>query len=158
MRSARPQAAPVRAPQVSEPGEEAFIDCDAQRALDLGRPSYARSVSEVNADLRSLARAFPKHVRVEDIGDSGLERDILALRIGVPAPNGAKKPTLFILAGQHGREIATYAVAAKFAARLASGVAHDPRLARALELCDVVIVPASNPDGYSRVLDGYDEA
>jgi predicted deacylase len=138
--------------------DEPIIDCDAQRALDLGRPDYARSGPAMNAQVRALARSCPSFIQAEDIGDSGLGRDILALRIGVPAEGGAKKPTLFIVAGQHAREIATPEVAMRFANLLASQFSKCPRITEALKRCDVVIVPVASPDGQARVLDGFRQA
>src|SRR5688572_27991502 len=99
-------AAPAQAAEVSEEtSEDVFIDSDAARALDLGRPSYLRTPEKLNAAVRALAKRHPDVVRVEDVGDSAEKtekvaganrRDILAMRIASPKQGEPRKPILLV--------------------------------------------------------------
>ncbi|MBW7881617.1 MAG: peptidase M14 [Caldilineaceae bacterium] len=123
-----------------------------------GVPGYAcyRTVEETYTTLHQLADQHPELARVVDIGDSwikvqgGIEEsagyDILALEVSNFA-SGCVKPTFFLMAAIHAREMTTAEVATRFAEQLVAGYGQDPDITWLLDHTIIRIVPHANPDG-----------
>ncbi len=112
----------------------------ASPGLTDGRQDFP-SHAEVLAFLRSLA---PAQVRVELIGRSQQGRDMPMAVLTDSGTVDPKKPTVLILAQQHGNEPAGGEAALALAAELAG-----PQRAL-LQRVNVLIVPRANPDGAER--------
>jgi len=139
---------------------QALPEDEVSRAVRAGAPSYFRTYEQVKTAMHALSADHPELVKVEDVGDSGekragkADRDILALRLGSPRPGEPRKPTMFLIAGEHAREIANPEIALRWAQGLAAGYGKDARITAALDRCEVVIVPMVNPDGHAVVEEG----
>ncbi|KAI9178867.1 hypothetical protein H9P43_005529 [Blastocladiella emersonii ATCC 22665] len=81
------------------------------------------------------------------IGKSVQGRDLVALKIGTPAPaGGAAKPQVYIQGSQHAREWAATATVQYIVHQLLTST--DARVKSLLDKVDVHVVPLGNPDGY----------
>jgi len=130
----------------------------ATPAFEPGRATFTRN-DELGAILHGLARgaAIGEHtseVSVIPLGASQLGAPIEALAFTRPAPPGSvagsaiapatapRRPTVVILAGQHGDEPAGSEALLVVAQDLAAG-----RIAGVLDRVDVILLPRANPDG-----------
>ena len=120
----------------------------ATPAFDAGRTAFTTN-AELGAILRRIERGntLSEHatdVNVLSLGVSQLGDPIEALAFTRPPPSPAvaRRPTVVLLAGQHGDEPAGTEALIFVAQDLASG-----RLANILERVDVVVLPRANPDG-----------
>jgi len=130
----------------------------ATPAFEPGRTTFS-SNEELGAILHGLARsaAIGEHssdVSVIPLGVSQLGAPIEALAFtrpatpaalpasGVPGASAARRPTVVILAAQHGDEPAGTEALIAVAQDLAGG-----RMASVLDRVDVVLLPRANPDG-----------
>ena len=120
----------------------------ATPAFDAGRTAFTTN-AELGAILRRIERGntLSEHatdVNVLSLGVSQLGDPIEALAFTRPPPSPAvaRRPTVVLLAGQHGDEPAGTEALIVVAQDLASG-----RLANILERVDVVVLPRANPDG-----------
>jgi hypothetical protein len=93
--------------------------------------------------LAGLARGAPQ-VRIETVGRSQQGREIPLVRLAHGGPASRSKPTVLILAQQHGNEPAGGEAALALVAELAG-----PRAAL-LERVNVLVMPRTNPDGAER--------
>ncbi len=118
-----------------------------------GYPCY-RTVEETYADLSALAADHPDLAQWTDIGDSWEKTqpggaagyDIYALVLtnrNIPGP----KPTFFLMAAIHARELTTAETAARFAEYLVNNYGSDPEVTWLLDFTEIHIVPQVNPDG-----------
>jgi carboxypeptidase T len=116
-------------------------------------PAY-RSVEQTEQLLRDLVAQYPSLASLVDYGDSWDKTqpegrpgyDLLALRITNSAIGGPK-PTFFLMAAIHARELTTSELATRFAQLLLEGYGADPDISWMLDEHEVVIVPIANPDG-----------
>ena len=130
----------------------------ATPAFEAGRTTFT-SNDELGAILHGLARgaAIGEHsseVSVIPLGASQLGAPIEALAFTRPAPPGSvagtavvaasapRRPTVVIIAGQHGDEPAGTEALIVVAQELAAG-----RLGGVLDHLDVILLPRANPDG-----------
>ena len=130
----------------------------ATPAFEAGRSTFT-SNAELAAILHGLARGSAigensSEVSVIPLGASQLGAPIEALAFTRPAPPGAvagttiaaasplRRPTVLILAGQHGDEPAGSEALVVVAQELAAG-----RLVGVLDRVDVILLPRANPDG-----------
>jgi carboxypeptidase T len=125
-----------------------------------GYPCY-RTVEEDYADMQALADANPGLASWIDIGNSweketanGLPGyDIYALKLtntAIPDP----KPTFFLMAEIHARELVTAETAARFAEYLIANYGVDPDITWLLDYYKVYIVTMTNPDGRKKAESG----
>ncbi|KAL8405930.1 hypothetical protein RB596_004681 [Gaeumannomyces avenae] len=102
--------------------------------------------------MRLVASMFPGIVTLEVIGKSFEGREILALRVGKPAPPGSEnatpKKTLVVNGGLHAREWIGTAAVNYLAWSLISSYGQDSVLTRFLDNYTAVFIPVLNPDGY----------
>lgn len=109
-------------------------------AFRAGRADFPTH-AEALAFLEALAARVPGHVRVERIGESQEGRALpLVLLTGADGVS-AMRPTVLVLAQQHGNEPAGGEAALALAQQLAEG---DRAL---LDRVNVLVVPRANPDG-----------
>lgn len=99
---------------------------------------------EALAFLEALARRVPDHVAVHEIGRSQQDRALPVVVIAGAGGPSAARPTVLILAQQHGNEPAGGEAALAIAAGLADA---GPVL---LDRVNVYVVPRANPDGAAR--------
>jgi len=152
---------PLPAPSVSAAVAARFPEpavTFATPAFEPGRTTFT-SNDELGAILHGLARgaAIGEHasdVSVIPLGASQLGAPIEALAFTRPAPPAAvagtaiapatppRRPTVVVLAGQHGDEPAGSEALIVVAQELAAG-----RLGGALDRVDVILLPRANPDG-----------
>jgi len=149
--------------QLRAEGVRVEVEPEMQTALsaDLDLSCY-RSVEQIEAELHSLARAYPDLVQLTDIGDSWQKRqsgdeagyDLWALKItrnSIPGP----KPRFLLLAGTHAREFAPPELALAFVKRLLAGYDEDPDITWILDYQEIHVIPLLNPDGHKYAEQGY---
>jgi hypothetical protein len=152
---------PLPAPAVSAAVAARFPEPSvtfATPAFESGRTTFT-SNDELGAILHGLARsaAIGEHsseVSVIPLGVSQLGAQIEALAFTRPAPPGAvagtaipaasapRRPTVVVLAAQHGDEPAGTEALIVIAQELAAG-----RIGGVLDRVDVILLPRANPDG-----------
>ena len=152
---------PLPAPAVSAAVAARFPEPSvtfATPAFESGRTTFT-SNDELGTILRGLARGAAigensSEVSVIPLGVSQLGASIDALAFARPAPPGAvagttiatasaaRRPTVVIIAAQHGDEPAGTEALIVVAQELAGG-----RIAGVLDRVDVVLLPRANPDG-----------
>jgi len=143
------QAAPAQTARLNHPPMEAPY----QTSGIPGYPCY-RTVEETYAALSALAAAHPDLAQWLDIGDSWEKTqpggaagyDIYALVLtnrSIPGP----KPTFFLMAAIHARELTTAETATRFAEYLVNNYGSDPQATWLLDFTEIHIVPQTNPDG-----------
>ncbi|HMN28370.1 MAG TPA: M14 family zinc carboxypeptidase [Caldilineaceae bacterium] len=121
-----------------------------------GIPNYPcyRTVEETYADLAALAANHPGLATWSDIGDSwnktnpgnGAGYDLNVLTLTNRARPGPK-PSFFVMAAIHARELATAEVATRFAEMLVNGYGQDADITWILDNTEIHILAMSNPDG-----------
>jgi hypothetical protein len=120
-----------------------------------GYPCY-RTVTETLASIDTLLAEYPDLITSSDIGDSwekatpgGLDGyDIIALRLtNFNFGDPDAKPTFFLMAEIHARELVTTETALRMAEHLLSNYGIDPDITWLLDYYQVYIVPLTNPDG-----------
>ena len=99
--------------------------------------------------MRLLEAMFPAYVRYETIGKSFEDRDIPALRVGVPVPAGPSTPrkTIVVTGGLHGREWISTSTVNYVAWSFITSFGKEPMITKLLDHFDIVFIPAANPDG-----------
>ncbi len=123
---------------------------DEQRSIHPSTiPDYPcyRTIDELYADLQQLAADHPSITQLIDVGDSYEGRGIWALRIANRVTVGPK-PTLFLMANVHGRELITPEAAMVFADYLTDGYGADPDVTWLVNHHELHIVVSANPDGH----------
>ncbi len=144
-------SAMLNQPLVRQPGQVEGIP---------GFPCY-RTVEETYSSLSGLAAAHPNLAVWHDFGDSweknrsgGLPGyDLYALELtngSIPGP----KPTFFVMAAIHARELATAELATRFAEYLLNQYNLDADITWLLDNFKIVIVPMTNPDGRKKAETG----
>ena len=118
-----------------------------------GYPCY-RTVEETYTSIWDLEQAYPNLVMTTTYGESwekvtpgGLPGyDLYVIRMtneAIPGP----KPTFFLMAEIHARELVTAEAAMRFAEFLASNYGTNPDITWLLDYYEIHIVPMTNPDG-----------
>jgi hypothetical protein len=90
------------------------------------------------------------------MSDAGLSwegtRHLWLMRLGTGGgPDIETRPTIFLLAGQHPRDIATIEVLVRFIGHLTGNYGTDPNVTWLLDHRWIYVLPVSNPDGYFQV-------
>src|SRR6185295_6491536 len=121
-----------------------------------------RTVTEMRAVLDAAAAQYPGLADVFVYGGSwervtggpGLGHDLFGIRLtneAIPGP----KPTLFLMAAIHARELSTSELALRFVDHLLSNYGVDGDVTWLLDTHLVVVVPVVNPDGRVLAEQGY---
>jgi extracellular matrix protein 14 len=98
--------------------------------------------------MRLLEAMFPSIVQIIRIGSSYEGRDILALRVGLPADTKAlPRKTIVITGGLHAREWISTTTVNYAAWSFITSYGKEPMITKFLEHFDLVFIPAMNPDG-----------
>lgn len=94
------------------------------------------------------AKLHPDLFRVESIGKTWEERDILAVSISLGMENIDTKPALFYTGTIHAREWIGIELSLAFAKYILEHVDYDPQLKQILSRTTLYMVPCANPDGF----------
>jgi len=99
-----------------------------------------------------LAKQYPQHVRVDEIGETWEKRMIILVTISADMNSADEKPALFYTGTIHAREYIGVELAISFAQYVIDGMPFDPRIQKAFQRSTLYMVPCANPDGleYSR--------
>lgn len=104
--------------------------------------------ADLESSLREWAAAYPKILKLSQLGKSYEKRPIWLLTITNPRSGGdTEKPAIWIDANIHATEIAGTTTAMMLAHTLLSGFGSDERLTRLLNTVTFYIAPRLNPDG-----------
>ncbi len=121
--------------------------------LDTYNGGY-RSVGEMRTFLDSEAALYPKLTQVFTYGLSWEGRELFGIRLTNKQTN-QPKPTFFLLAAIHARELSTSELALRFADYLLRNYGVDGDTTWLLDEQQIVIVPVANPDGRLLAEQGY---
>nr|MDQ5867309.1 hypothetical protein [Chloroflexota bacterium] len=112
-----------------------------------------RTNEQITSYLQSVAAAHPQ---IATLSDAGLSwegtRHLWLMRLGSGGgPDIEPRPTIFLLAGQHPRDIATIEVLVRFIGHLAANYGTDPNVTWLLDNRWIYVLPVPNPDGFAQV-------
>lgn len=115
-----------------------------------------RSNEQITTFLQSAAAAYPQ---IASLSDAGLSwegtRHLWLMRLGSGSnPATETRPTIFLLAGQHPRDIATIEVLLRLIDHLTSNYGVDPDVTWLLDHRWIYVLSVPNPDGYVQVYMG----
>lgn len=106
-----------------------------------------RTIDQLYADLQIIHADHPTITALIDIGESYEGRDVWVLRIANPAIPGPK-PTLFLIANVHGRELITNELAMVFIDYLTENYGVDPDVTWLVDYHEIHVSVSTNPDGH----------
>jgi hypothetical protein len=112
-------------------------------------------VAELKSDFESLAKAWPKFVKVTSLGKSHGQRDIILVTVNNP-DTGAEmsKPAMYIEANVHGNEIQGAEVSLYTVWYLMENYGRIPQITKLVNERVFYVVPTVNPDGRDHFLKG----
>lgn len=93
-------------------------------------------------------KSFPNIFRVEVIGKTWEERNIIVVSISKDLKTADTKPALFYTGTVHAREWVGIELAAGFGQYILEHIEYDPVLHEALSNATLYMVPCANPDGF----------
>ncbi|MBL9032656.1 MAG: hypothetical protein JNM80_13250 [Phycisphaerae bacterium] len=141
--------------KVLSPDIQAEIDAESKRRARGGADgpwfSDYKDLAAVDAYLDALVALRPDIATRQIIGTSVEQRPIWAIRITGPGPGQGRgcKPAILVHGCQHAREWITVMASMFVADALVRGHAVDPAVTSLVDNAEWLIVPVSNPDGYS---------
>ncbi|MEA2099991.1 MAG: M14 family metallopeptidase [Campylobacterota bacterium] len=97
---------------------------------------------------KSAQKTHPDLFKVESIGKTWEDRDILAVSITKNVKNNKEKPALFYTGTIHAREWIGIELSLTFAKYILEHIDYDPQLNDILDRTTLYMVPCANPDGY----------
>jgi len=97
---------------------------------------------------KSAADNNPDLFRVESIGKTWEERDILAVSISLGMDDVDTKPAMFYTGTIHAREWIGIELSLAFAKYILDHIDYDPQLKQILSRTTLYMVPCANPDGF----------
>jgi len=106
--------------------------------------SYAESL----AFLYEMEKKYPDLIKIEKIGSTYEERDIVLAKISKNVETADEKPAMLFTGSIHAREWVGHELALKFISYLAENQNVDPELEKSLIQSTMYMVPCLNPDGY----------
>ena len=112
-----------------------------------------RTNEQITSYLQSVAAAHPQIATVSDAGLSWEgTRHLWLMRLGSGGGPGIEpRPTIFLLAGQHPRDIATIEVLVRFIGHMTGNYGTDPNVTWLLDHRWIYVLPVPNPDGYFQI-------
>jgi carboxypeptidase T len=113
-------------------------------------PSCYRTNAQIETFLQGIASSYPQLATLTDAGPSWEGRPQWLMQLGSNRLPGTK-PTLFLAAAHHARDIAGPEVLLRFISYLAQNYGVDPDVTWLLDNRRVVFMTVINPDGYFRV-------
>jgi hypothetical protein len=122
-----------------------LIDSDVNAALrDKAIPVY-RNYTQVENDLKTMARQYPNIAKLETYGKSGEGRSIYALKL---SSGGKNKAQILITGATHGDELITTEMLFILTNELLKAYGKDQRLTNMINGRDIYIVPVVSPDSF----------
>jgi carboxypeptidase T len=109
--------------------------------------SCYRTIDTLYAQLSQWAEQYPDIARLEPIGQSFENRDLMVMHLTNHFTAGFK-PRLFLMANIHGRELITNETAMVFIQRLLQGYGNDPDITWMLDYQEIDVLVSANPDGH----------
>jgi len=97
---------------------------------------------------KSAQKKYPDLVRVDSIGKTWEERDIIVVTISKNIANADIKPALFYTGTIHAREWIGIELALGYGKHILEHIDYDPQLNEFLERSTLYMVPCANPDGF----------
>ena len=97
---------------------------------------------------KSAQRTNPDLFKVETIGKTWEDRDIIAVTITKNIDTNKDKPALFFTGTIHAREWVGIEISLRFAQYILNHIEYDPQLNKILESSTLYMVPCVNPDGF----------
>lgn len=110
-----------------------------------------QQLNDITSYINNIANLRPDLASTMTIGQSYEGRDMFAISISGPdAPDNLKsdRPVVFIFSNVHAREWIAPMTTTYFASKFVEEYDSDLRVQSLLDQTNIVIVPASNPDGY----------
>ncbi len=111
------------------------------------REQYS-SYDECVAFFKEAQKNKPKLVRVESIGKTWENRDIIVVSITKDVENDKEKPALFYTGTIHAREWIGIELSISFARYILEHIDYDPQLNTVFDKTTLYMVPCANPDGF----------
>ncbi len=111
------------------------------------REQYS-SYDECVAFFKEAQKNKPKLVRVESIGKTWENRDIIVVSITKDVDNNKEKPALFYTGTIHAREWIGIELSLSFAKYILEHIDYDPQLNAVFDRTTLYMVPCANPDGF----------
>ena len=96
----------------------------------------------------SAQKENPNLFKVESIGKTWEDRDIVAVTITKDVKTGKNKPALFYTGTIHAREWIGIELSLSFAKYILEHIEYDPYLNTLLDRATLYMVPCANPDGF----------
>ena len=97
---------------------------------------------------KSAQKTNPNLFRVESIGKTWEDREIIAVSITKDVKTDTEKPALFFTGTIHAREWVGIEVSLRFAKYILEHIDYDPQLNDLLDKATLYMVPCANPDGF----------
>ena len=97
---------------------------------------------------KSAQKSNPNLFKVESIGKTWEDRDIIAVTITKDIKTDKKKPALFYTGTIHAREWIGIELSLSFAKYILEHIDYDPQLNKLLDSSTLYMVPCANPDGF----------
>ncbi|MDQ3927829.1 MAG: hypothetical protein M3328_01650 [Chloroflexota bacterium] len=113
-------------------------------------PACYRTNAQIETFLHGIATSYPQLATLTNTGSSWEERPQWLMQLGsdrLPGP----KPTLFLTAMHHARDIAGPEVLLRLISYLTQNYGVDPDVTWLLDNRRLIFLPVINPDGYFRV-------
>jgi hypothetical protein len=137
--------------------QTAFLRRDYAQQGDIGISSFNggyRNAAEIEATLRDRAARYPNLAEFFVYGRSWKGAPLVGVKLTNRHLSGPK-PTFFLMAAIHAREITTPEVALRFVDELLTHYGIDADATWLLDEHQIVVVPLANPDGYTVAAQGY---
>ena len=106
------------------------------------------SYDECVAFFKAAQKTNPKLFKVEVIGKTWENRDIIAVSITKDVDTNKEKPALFYTGTIHAREWIGIELSLAFAQYILEHIDYDPQLNSVLDSSTLYMVPCANPDGF----------
>ena len=106
------------------------------------------SYEECVAFFKKAQQSHPNLFKVESIGTTWEEREIIAVSITKNVTDAAQKPALFYTGTIHAREWIGIELSLSFAKYILEHIDYDPQLNTILDKTTLYMVPCANPDGF----------
>lgn len=135
-----------------------FAEVTRSALGDLGRAAadagLYHTYDEATAELKRLAKEYPKLAKLEKIGQSFEKRPVYGLRISAATK---KVPKLLLVGLHHSREWMSVEVPLYAAKQLLAEYGNVEKITSLLQNREVFVVPVMNPDGlnYSQTASSY---
>ncbi|WP_024954821.1 M14 family metallopeptidase [Sulfurospirillum arcachonense] len=107
-----------------------------------------KSYNESTNIFQEYEKTYPKHFKIESIGQTWEKREINVITISKDIKSADTKPALFFTGTIHAREWIGHELAVEFTKYILENLEQDLMLQLYLEKATIYMVPCANPDGY----------